>query len=274
MSNELSGTLSRIDPARNVVVDTVDDRQPAAGSRPRGGSALRRRARLRRRPPRRHADAAHLERRPAIPRPTPRPGPSPTRRRTGRWSRSRTTGSRASAGWAAAPARGSCPISPSRFRPPPTAAARTPSGCARGIRYSTGRLVRPEDFRRAIERALLSDGTRLVARRHRRGLHLQQEDEAVRSRAGDRDRPGLEHRHLPPASARPRLPVQARAPSRLRGACRNAAPSPWLRACDRPVPDRLVRSRSGAYGSSATRGFASGRPRRSLEVSPTRSSSA
>ena len=57
----------------------------------------------------------------------------------------------------------------------------------------------------------------------------------------DRDRSRLEHGHLPPHLAGPRLPVQARAARGVRGARRDAARSARLRACDRPVPDRLLR---------------------------------
>ena len=119
--------------------------------------------------------------------------------------------------------------------------------------------MRPEDFRRAIERTL-----ELAARAFTRPYYAGDRrrtalpgraEEAVRPLEGDRDRRCLEHRHLPPHLARPRLPVRARAPLCVRGAGRNASAS--ARApYPPPARTRSPRSiRSAASGSSATRRF-------------------
>ena len=74
--------------------------------------------------------------------------------------------------------------------PTPTDGGRTYTFQLRpGIRYSTGALVRPADFRRAIERALSSSpATRLLLQRHRRRRRVPEDPEALRSLAGDRRR--------------------------------------------------------------------------------------
>ena len=133
-----------------------------------------------------------------------------------------------------------------------------------------------EDFRRAIERGLA------LAGRHARPTTPASSAPALPGAqkkpcdlsTGDRDRP-LPRTPSPSTSrARPRLPVQARAPLRVRGARRDAAPSPWPRACDRPLQDRLVRSRSAGMRLVRNPRFREWSPRPSRAGSPTRSSSA
>ena len=77
--------------------------------------------------------------------------------------------------------------------PAPTDGGRTYTFQLRpGIRYSNGALVRPADFRRAIERALLaqSGGARpFYYSGHRRRRSVHEDAEALRSVEGDRHRP-------------------------------------------------------------------------------------
>ena len=78
--------------------------------------------------------------------------------------------------------------------PTPTDGGRTYTFQVRpGIRYSTGALVQPADFRRAIERALTyPSGHAATTSRGIVGAALREDAEAVRSVAGDRRRPDRE----------------------------------------------------------------------------------
>ena len=108
-----------------------------------------------------------------------------------------------------------------------------------GIRYSTGTPVRPEDFRRAIERVFrlnhLAAGRPL--HRHRRRGPVRADAQALRSRARDRhQRPGR-HDHLPPDRTGPGVPLQARFPLRRRRPPRNAGPPDRAQpSCPPPAP--------------------------------------
>ena len=158
VSNQLNGTLSKIDPKVNRSVEERRRRRPAAGGRPERDHHLRRCPGGGQGSPRRDADRrgrgkpfGHLR---SAARERARPG---IRVRGGTSCRRRTTVS-----WATpAPA---APRACARARPRDSA----PDGRRRGpdvhlparpgIRYSTGALVRPEDIRRGIERALLIGG--------------------------------------------------------------------------------------------------------------------
>ena len=105
--------------------------------------------------------------------------------------------------------------------PSPTDAGRSYSFQLRpGIRYSTGALVRPQDFRRTIERTLrLVRGLGLL-RRHRRGAWLPgRPEEAVRPLEGDRDRrrprtpsPSISPPPTPTSSTSSLSPTRTRCP--------------------------------------------------------------
>ena len=124
-------------------------------------------------------------------------------------------------------ARGSCPISPSRCPPRPTAAGRTASSCARASATRPARSCgRRTSAGRSSARSISRARTGAYYAAHRRGAAVPgRAEEAVRPLAGDRGRRRLEHRHVPPHRARPRLPLRARAPVGLRRARRDAAPS-------------------------------------------------
>ena len=186
MSNELSGTLSRIDPDRDVVVDTVTTgNRPqglvhdagalfvtvgASGAGHRGGRVTLLTS---------SGDLGYLN-----PHLDPAVAYSQTDWQMVALTNDGLTGYRRVGGIAGSEFVPDLAVSV----PMATDGGRSYTFRLRpGIRYSTGRLVRPEDFRRAIERALALRRHGLVARGHRRGRQCDQEDGAVRSRAGDRD---------------------------------------------------------------------------------------
>ena len=126
-------------------------------------------------------------------------------------------------------------------RPRPTAAARTASSCARASATRPARSCgRRTSAARSSARSTCSGGSlygpyyaHIVGAPSVPG----RSEAVVRPLAGDRDRPRLEHGHLPPHLARPRLPLRARAPVGLRGARRDAAPSARVR-CPPPARTR------------------------------------
>ena len=95
-----------------------------------------------------------------------------------------------------------------------------------GIRYSTGAPVRPEDFRRAIERdfrlSYLGGGAGLYSGIPGAGQCVRAPGHCDLARGiitSDQ-----RTRHLPPHRAGPGVPVQARVPLRRRRPRRNAGP--------------------------------------------------
>ena len=121
----------------------------------------------------------------------------------------------------------------------------------RGIRFSNGELVRPEDFRRALERDLVLGGNSnyggpfadVVG-----GAACAATPQPLRSLARRGHQRRREHRHLSPRRAEPRIPRAAHAPGRGRGAGRNAAtrhrPAPaadhWPLRVGRHLPRRGI----------------------------------
>ena len=150
VSNELAGTLSRIDPASGTRRPTGEDREPARRARRRLRSALRRRARLGRRP--RGGTLTRADRDPAT-----SSNVDPARAYSladGQvlvLTNDGLTGFRRVGGSAGLELVPDLAVS----LPAPTDGGRSYSFQLRpGIHYSTGALVRPQDFRRAIERTL------------------------------------------------------------------------------------------------------------------------
>jgi len=157
VSNELSGTLSRIDPDRDVVVDTVK-----TGNRPQGlvreGGALFVAGGT--------FGAGHSGGRLTLLTSSgdlrggrfldPARAYTQTEWQVVAVTNDGLTGYRRVGGTAGSGLVSDLAVS----LPAPTDGGRSYTFRLRpGIRYSTGRLVRPEDFRRAIERGLLLDGS-------------------------------------------------------------------------------------------------------------------
>ena len=160
--------------------------------------------------------------------------------------------------------------------PTPTDGGRTYTFRLRpNIRYSNGRPVKASDFRSTFERDFkigklpvqYFDGIVGAARceQHPKRCDLSRGIVADDAR---------EDRHVPSRRARPGLPVQARAPVRLRRARGNAARSAARTAAarDRAVRDRVLPPRSTASRSCAIRTSTSGRRRRSRTAIRTGSS--
>jgi hypothetical protein len=116
-----------------------------------------------------------------------------------------------------------------------------------GIRYSTGALVRPEDFRRAIERVFSPEfRNRLDA--YYAGIAgaracEQAPSRAAISRAGSSPTTGPTD-HLPPDRTRPGIPLQSLLSPSPTPSPRNAQPPHWAQpvACYRPLHDTVVRA--------------------------------
>ncbi len=107
--------------------------------------------------------------------------------------------------------------------PTPTNGGRTYTfQIRRGIHYSNGAPVQPADFRRGIERSVLTNarsgaGQWLLLLEHRRLRRVREAHAEVRPLAGDRYGPGGEHCDLPPGRPRRRFSQSARTPVRRRG---------------------------------------------------------
>ena len=135
--------------------------------------------------------------------------------------------------------------------PTPTDGGRTYTFQLRpGIHYSTGALVRPADFRRAIERRCSQPGDTAPTTAASSAPRLRQDSEALRSLARNRGRSRLEHGYLPSDRPGPGLPVQARATRRLRRSRRHAVHGAAAAAGDRPVHDRGLRREAPAPARS------------------------
>ena len=143
-----------------------------------------------------------------------------------------------------------------------------------GIRYSTGALVRPQDIRRAIERSLgLNPGLAVF---YGRIVGAQRCVRAPRKpcdlSAGIVTDAGSNTVTFHLTRSRPQLPVRAGPLPGLRRAGGDASSARGrARPGDRPVRDRLLLPHARRSGSSATRGFASGRRRPSRAASRTSS---
>ena len=218
-----------------------DDRKPPGGGRRRLRLAVRRRRRLGRRPPRRHADDADLER-------LPRPRRSGPRLRLARnqvavLTNDGLTGFLRVGGSAGLQLVPDLAVS----LPVPTDGGRLVQlPTAPGIHYSTGALVRPKDFRRAIERSL---------RLSRRAPSMPgtSPTSSAPEMPGRSERPcdlsqgivthaGVNTVTFHLTSPDPDFLYEARSPLGVRGARRHAAPSARIPARHRPVSDRVVRS--------------------------------
>jgi ABC-type transport system substrate-binding protein len=104
----------------------------------------------------------------------------------------------------------------------------------RGIRYSNGVLVRASDFRRGIQRQLSFGVNPGYYEGIPRRAGMPPAPAALRPVRRDRHQRRGGHRHLPPGSRRPRLPLQARAAPRDTGPARHPRP----RQQQRTVPAR------------------------------------
>ena len=101
-----------------------------------------------------------------------------------------------------------------------------------GVRYSTGQPVRPEDFRRALERTFELRSAAAYLYAPIRGASVLAQTSALRPlRRGGHRRTGA-HRHLPLDRARPRAAIQAVLALRIRG-------SPTRRPVGRPAATRF-----------------------------------
>ncbi len=107
----------------------------------------------------------------------------------------------------------------------------------RGIRYSNGALVQPQDFRRAIERSLALAGGNAVYYASIVGARrcLAAPNKPCDLSRGIVTDPASNTVTFHLTAARPRLPVQARAPLGVRGAGRDASPCARPSARHRPV---------------------------------------
>ena len=217
VSNELGGTLSRIDPAAGQGRPDRRDWQPARRGRGERGQAVRRRADVGPRPSRRHADRRSTARH-ARPRSTRRSrttstagAADPDQRRPRRLQarrRQRRLSARARPRHVA-----------SRRRP--TAAGRTRSSFAPASATRPGRSCDPRTSAARSSGRSPTAGTGASTSRDRR-RHGVQDAKRCDLYAGDRSRPGREHDHLPPDRSRSGLPLQARAAVRLRRAGEHA----------------------------------------------------
>ena len=109
--------------------------------------------------------------------------------------------------------------------PTPTDGGRTYTFQLRpGIRYSNGRPVKASDFRSTFERDFEIGAARpRTTTASSARLAASSARSAATSRAGIVADDAAKHRHLPSRRARPGVPVQARAPLRVRRARRHAA---------------------------------------------------
>jgi YVTN family beta-propeller protein len=243
VSNEVGGTLARIDPNTNTVVDTVATGNWPAGVVPVSGSLF---------VPVRSSGAGHRGGTLTV---LDSGGPSdladddpavaytPSEDQIASLTNDGLTGFRRVGG---APGTYVVPDLAVSL-PEPTDGGRTYTFKLRpNIRYSTGAVVKPEDFRWAIERAIDLD-FRLCAllRRDRwRTTVPRRTQQAVQPPHRNRHRRPGESRHLPPHSARPGRPRPACTASRRRGPRWDAPPSARVRACHRAIRGRVLRSKA------------------------------
>ncbi len=85
----------------------------------------------------------------------------------------------------------------------------------RGLRFSDGTAVGPEDFRHSLERLLRlnADEPSYLLRGHTRSPRMQDPPSQLRPLEGHRDRPHRTDDRDPPQGARRRVPPQAHAPA-------------------------------------------------------------